>query len=147
MWILLEALFALFLLGLNKHQHCWHLLCVCLCRPLCKAVLFRMWPAGQSIQIATSVKEEICAKIKVPRNFCSREPSLDYVHICLYLYIIKGKIYVEKKREHAFIHKCVYIYDFKIPASFKSLFHNCLWTLKSSKTSPGLVWGSIIKAP
>lgn len=56
------------------------------------------------MQIATSVKEEMCTKIKVPRNFCSSDLSLDCVHICLYLYIIKRKnmyVYICRERVRA----------------------------------------------
>lgn len=54
------------------------------------------------MQTAISVKEEICTKIKVPRNFCSSDLSLDCVHIYLYLYTIRRKnIYVYICRDSA----------------------------------------------
>lgn len=65
------------------------------------------------MQTAISVKEEICTKIKVPRNFCSSDLSLDCVHIYLYLYKIRRKniyvYYVEIAHAFRHISMCTYM--------------------------------------
>lgn len=67
---------------LNKDRS--HLLSVCLCSALCKALFLKLWPADWSLQIITC-DDEMHTKVKVARNSVVIWASIEYLFAFIYI--------------------------------------------------------------